>query len=67
MTTEGDNATVLQLSPNLLLEIGAQTDRPSSVVLRDSEHKVVDVEVHEAGRDLAQDFELVWVVSSFHR
>ena len=29
MTTEGDNATVLQLSLNLLLEIGAQTDRPA--------------------------------------
>ena len=29
MTTEGDNATVLQLSLDLLLEIGAQTDRPA--------------------------------------
>ena len=29
MTTEGDNATVLQLSLDLLLEIGVQTDRPA--------------------------------------
>ena len=36
MTTEGDNATVLQLSLDLLLEIGAQTDmvdRPAKCCL----------------------------------
>ena len=71
MTTEGDNATALQLSFSLLLEIGAQTDRPSAVMScwRDFEHKVVNVEVNDeaGGQVLAQDFELVWVVSPFHR